>query len=134
ARRRPRPARRSRGTDLRRDRDRRRAGLRLLVRGHPGAGADAGAALKRFFDYYRQFEELARQEVSRRLRERRDEERSRQLAEVPPLDLAAGGWHEPRHPEVVNAATFALRRAVKAYADPIAAPLGAAAGGASAVG
>ena len=33
-----------------------------------------------FLDYYRQFEELAPDEVSRRLRERRDAERSKRLA------------------------------------------------------
>jgi histidinol-phosphate aminotransferase len=76
-----------------------------------------------FLDYYRQFEELAPDEVSRRLRERRDAERSQRLAEVPPLDLAGGGWHEPPHPEVVNAATYALRRAVNAYPDPTSAAL-----------
>jgi histidinol-phosphate aminotransferase len=76
-----------------------------------------------FLDYYRQFEELAPDEVSRRLREQRDAERSRRLAEVPTLDLSGAGWHEPPHPEVVNAATFALRRAVNAYPDPAATPL-----------
>jgi histidinol-phosphate aminotransferase len=82
--------------------------------------------MRRFLDYYRQFEELEPAEVSRRLRERRDAERSRRLAEVPPLDLAGGGWHEPPHPEVINAATFALRQAVNAYPDPTAGPLRAA--------
>ncbi|HEY7076019.1 MAG TPA: aminotransferase class I/II-fold pyridoxal phosphate-dependent enzyme [Solirubrobacteraceae bacterium] len=76
-----------------------------------------------FLDYYRQFEELPPDEVSRRLRDRRDAERSRRLAEVPALDLATSAWHEPPHPEVVNAATFALRRAVNAYPDPTAAAL-----------
>jgi histidinol-phosphate aminotransferase len=79
-----------------------------------------------FLDYYRQFEELAPEEVSRRLRERRDADRARRPAEVPPLDLSGAAWHEPPHPEVVNAATFALRRAVNAYPDPTAAPLRAA--------
>jgi len=76
-----------------------------------------------FLDYYRQFEEMPPEEVSRELRERRDEEKARMLAEVPPLDLASPGWHEPPHPEIVNAATFALRRAVNAYPDASAAPL-----------
>jgi histidinol-phosphate aminotransferase len=70
-----------------------------------------------FLDYYRQFEELTPEELSRSLRERRDVERARMLAEVPPLDLSSPVWHEPPHPEIVNAATFALRRAVNAYPD-----------------
>jgi histidinol-phosphate aminotransferase len=74
--------------------------------------------MRRFLDYYRQFEELPPEEVSRRLRERRDEEKARALTERPALDLASPAWHEPPHPEIVNAATFALRRAVNAYPDP----------------
>jgi histidinol-phosphate aminotransferase len=77
--------------------------------------------MRRFLDYYRQFEELSPDEISRELLERRDAERARALAEVPPLDLASSGWHEPPDPEAVNAATYALRRAVNAYPD--AAPL-----------
>jgi histidinol-phosphate aminotransferase len=70
----------------------------------------------RFRDYYRQFDELSPDEVSRELRERRAAERAPARQDV--LDLSVPGWHEPPHPEVVNAATFALRRAVNAYADP----------------
>jgi histidinol-phosphate/aromatic aminotransferase/cobyric acid decarboxylase-like protein len=77
-----------------------------------------------FLDYYRQFQELPHEEVSRQLRTRRDTRRA--LAEQPPLDLSGAAWHEPPHPEIVNAATFALRRAVNAYPDPTAAPLRAA--------
>jgi histidinol-phosphate/aromatic aminotransferase/cobyric acid decarboxylase-like protein len=71
--------------------------------------------MRRFFDYYRQFDELPPEEVSRELRSRRDAERA--VVGVPALDLSGAGWHEPPHPEVVNAATFALRRAVNAYPD-----------------
>jgi histidinol-phosphate/aromatic aminotransferase/cobyric acid decarboxylase-like protein len=71
--------------------------------------------MRRFFDYYRQFEELPPEEISRELRSRRDAERA--VVGVPALDLSGAGWHEPPHPEVVNAATFALRRAVNAYPD-----------------
>ena len=74
--------------------------------------------------YYRQFEELSPEELSRELRERRDAARA--PARLPELDLSRASWHEPPHPEVVNAATFALRRAVNAYVD--AAPLRAAIG------
>ncbi len=71
--------------------------------------------MRRFLDYYRQFDELPPDEISRSLRERRDAERA--LVGRPPLDLSSEGWHAPPHPEVVNAATFALRRAVNAYPD-----------------
>ena len=103
-----------------------RAGrVRRLVPGDRGPGAVARAALmRRFLSYYRQFDELSPEEVSRELRERRDEERRRHPAEPPPLDLSGAAWHGPPHPEVVNAATFALRRAVNAYPD--ASPLRAA--------
>jgi histidinol-phosphate/aromatic aminotransferase/cobyric acid decarboxylase-like protein len=73
--------------------------------------------MRRFLGYYRQFEELSPEEVSRQLRERRDVERAQALTETPALDLAAPGWHEPPHAEIVNAATFALRRAVNVYPD-----------------
>jgi len=74
--------------------------------------------VKRLFDHYRQFSELPPEEVSRELRERRDEERAREVVFVPELDLARTAWHEPPHPEAVNAATFALRRRMNAYPDP----------------
>ncbi|CAA9539472.1 MAG: hypothetical protein AVDCRST_MAG30-4587, partial [uncultured Solirubrobacteraceae bacterium] len=76
---------------------------------------------RRLFDYYRQFQELSPEEVSREYRERSEAARSQALTVVPPLDLTSVAWHEPPHPEVVNAATYALRRAVNAYPDPSAA-------------
>src|SRR5215211_244171 len=79
--------------------------------------------MRRFLGYYRQFEELSPEEVSREFRQRRDEDRARALTETPPLDLRSPAWHEPPHPEIVNAATFALRRAVNAYPDAGAGPL-----------
>ena len=86
--------------------------------------------MRRFFDYYRQFEELAPDEVSAELRARRDEEKARAIAEQPALDLTSAAWHEPPHAEIVNAATFALRRAVNAYPDPSAEALREAIAGA----
>src|SRR3712207_3442550 len=80
--------------------------------------------MRRLLRYYRQFDELSPDEVSRELLERRDEERRRHPVTMPPLDLSGAAWHGPPHPEVVNAATFALRRAVNAYPD--AGPLRAA--------
>jgi histidinol-phosphate aminotransferase len=74
--------------------------------------------LRRFLDYYRQFDEMTPAEISTQLRARRDEERAQQLQEVPSLDLSSGAWPGPPHPEAVNAATFALRRALNAYPDP----------------
>jgi histidinol-phosphate aminotransferase len=74
--------------------------------------------LRRFLDYYRQFDEMTPEEISADLRARRDEERAKQLQEVPALDLSSGAWPGPPHAEAVNAATFALRRALNAYPDP----------------
>jgi len=82
--------------------------------------------MRRFLGYYRQFEELSPEEVSRELRRRRDEEKAQSLTETPALDLAAPGWHEPPHAEIVNTATFALRRAVNVYPDAGAEALAAA--------
>jgi histidinol-phosphate aminotransferase len=73
--------------------------------------------IRRLRDYYRQFEELSPEEISRGLREQRDAERASALAEIPPLDLSSPAWHEPPDPEAVNAATYALRRAVNTYPD-----------------
>jgi histidinol-phosphate aminotransferase len=74
--------------------------------------------VRRLFEHYRQFSELPPDEVSRELRERRDEQRASDVVFVPELDLARTAWHEPPHPEAVNAATFALRRRMNAYPDP----------------
>jgi len=82
--------------------------------------------MRRFLGYYRQFEELSPEEVSRELRQRRDDEKAQALTETPALDLSSPAWHEPPHAEIVNAATFALRRAVNAYPDAGAEALTAA--------
>lgn len=71
----------------------------------------------RILDYYRQFEALDPQEHSQRLKARRDEERSRELELAPVVDLSRPDWHEPPDPELVNAATFALRRAINRYPE-----------------
>jgi histidinol-phosphate/aromatic aminotransferase/cobyric acid decarboxylase-like protein len=76
--------------------------------------------IRRLRDYYRQFEELSPEEISLELRERRDAERASALSEVHPLDLASPAWHEAPDAEAVNAATYALRRAVNAYPDDAA--------------
>jgi histidinol-phosphate/aromatic aminotransferase/cobyric acid decarboxylase-like protein len=73
--------------------------------------------MRRLFGYYRQFDELSPDEVSRELLARRDEERRRHPATTAPLDLSGAAWPGPPHPEAINAATFALRRAVNAYPD-----------------
>jgi histidinol-phosphate aminotransferase len=74
-----------------------------------------------FLDYYKQFQELSPEELSAGFKQRSDELRSAELAVVRTLDLTATTWWEPPHPEVVNAATFALRRAMNSYPDPSAA-------------
>ena len=79
--------------------------------------------MRRFRDYYRQFEEMPPEEISLELRARSDEQKRRALTRVAPLDLSGTAWHEPPHPDAVNAATFALRRALHAYPDPAATPL-----------
>ena len=101
------------------DRGRRRASFAFwfLIIAGPGAVPRDGL-MRRLLDYYRQFEELSPEEISRDLLERHHAERDRALAEVPPLDLATPSWHEPPDAEAVNAATYALRRAVNAYPDP----------------
>ena len=73
--------------------------------------------MRRLFGYYRQFDELSPEEVSQELLARRDEERRRHPAGQAPLDLSGAAWHGPPHAEAINAATFALRRAVNAYPD-----------------
>jgi histidinol-phosphate/aromatic aminotransferase/cobyric acid decarboxylase-like protein len=74
--------------------------------------------IRKLLDYYRQFEELSPEEISRELIEKRHAERAQALTEVVALDLATPAWHEPPDAEAVNAATYALRRAVNAYPDP----------------
>ena len=73
--------------------------------------------MARFRDYYRQFEEMGPEEISQELLALRDERRRQALSRIDPLDLSGTGWHEPPHPDAVNAATFALRRALNAYPD-----------------
>ncbi len=76
-----------------------------------------------FRDYYRQFEEMAPEEISAELLARRDERRRKALTKIDPLDLSGTTWHEPPHPDAVNAATFALRRAVNEPPDLAASAL-----------
>ena len=71
--------------------------------------------MRRFRDYYRQFEAMTPEEVSRELRARHEADKRRALSPIRRLDLSGTAWHEPPHAEAVNAATFALRRALHAY-------------------
>jgi histidinol-phosphate aminotransferase len=73
---------------------------------------------RRLLDYYRQFEAISPEEDSKRMRARREAERSKELERVGDLDLSRVEWHEPPDPEIVNAATFALRRSINRYPDP----------------
>jgi histidinol-phosphate/aromatic aminotransferase/cobyric acid decarboxylase-like protein len=81
---------------------------------------------RRLADYYRQFEALSPEENAARLQEARREQRSQELARVEELDLRSSAWHEPPDPEIVNAATFALRRSINRYPEPGAGPAVAA--------
>lgn len=74
-------------------------------------------------DYYRQFTGMSDQEVSTELRRRADEQRSRELARIEPLDLARTTWHEFPHPDVAAAVTFAARRSLNRVPDPGASEL-----------
>jgi histidinol-phosphate aminotransferase len=76
----------------------------------------------RFLDYYRQFEALSPEEDAARLRVRRDAEKAKALEVTPVLDLSRPEWHEPADPEVINAATYAMRRAINRYPDPSGGP------------
>ena len=114
----PRAARRRAAAHLRRLGGDRAGGVRRLVPRDPRPGSvDVARADAAALRYYRQFDELSPEEVSRELLERRDEERRRHPVGLPPLDLSGAAWHGPPHAEVINAATFALRRAVNAYPD-----------------
>jgi histidinol-phosphate aminotransferase len=79
-----------------------------------------------FRDYYRQFEDMGPEEISAELLALRDERRRRALSRIEALDLSGTDWHEPPHPDAVNAATFALRRALNVYPDRSAGALRAA--------
>jgi len=70
--------------------------------------------------YYKQFAGMSDEEISAELKERAAEERRKALARVDPLDLSRTTWHELPHPDVVAAATFAVRGTLNAAADPTA--------------
>ena len=98
-----------------------RARVRLLVPDHRGPGADAGAdseAPPRLLPAVRGAAAGGGRRASCASAATRSG-RARSLF-VPELDLGRTAWHEPPHAEAVNAATFALRRALNAYPDPAA--------------
>lgn len=68
-------------------------------------------------DYYRQFEEVDREEVNRSLRERRAREKRKALEQVPPLDLSSTEWPDYPQAEVANASMAAARGALHGYPD-----------------
>jgi histidinol-phosphate aminotransferase len=74
-------------------------------------------------DYYRQFQGLSDQEVTHELRTQAEDQRRRALARIDVLDLSQTTWHEFPHPDVVTAATFALRRGINRAPDAEAARL-----------
>ncbi len=71
-------------------------------------------------DYYRQFAGMTDEEITERLRDEAEERRRRALARIDVLDLSRTTWHEPPHPDVVNAVTYAARGALQAQPDPTA--------------
>ena len=96
--------------------DRRAGALHRVVRAARGSRAlDRAALMRRFRDYYRQFEAMTPEEVVGRAARAARGEKRRALSTVPALDLSGTAWPEPPHAEAVNTATFALRRALHAY-------------------
>jgi histidinol-phosphate aminotransferase len=69
------------------------------------------------FDYYRQFEDVAEEELNRARRERRAAERKLALEQVPDLDLSGTEWPDLPHSEIVNAAIARARGRVNGYPD-----------------
>ncbi|HLM50232.1 MAG TPA: aminotransferase class I/II-fold pyridoxal phosphate-dependent enzyme [Solirubrobacteraceae bacterium] len=70
------------------------------------------------FRYYKQFEAMSDEEVSRGLREKAQAAKRKALERVEPIDLSRTTWPQFPHPDVVAAVTFAMRRGVNSYADP----------------
>src|SRR5437763_1686743 len=66
-------------------------------------------------DYYRQFEAMPVEEVNEGLREEAAERRRKALARVETLDLSQTTWMELPHVRIVNAITYAARRALNRY-------------------
>lgn len=74
-------------------------------------------------DYYRQFDDVDREEVNRGLRERRAREKQVALQRVPDLDLSGTEWPEFPNSEVMNASIYTARGRVNGYPDRHAAGL-----------
>ncbi len=68
-------------------------------------------------DYYRQFEDVDREEDNRVRRARRTREKALALELAPELDLSSTEWPELPHSEVVNASIFTARGRVNGYPD-----------------
>ena len=68
-------------------------------------------------DYYKQFEDVDREEDNRVRRERRHRERALALEKVPDLDLSGTEWPELPNSEIVNASIYTARGRVNGYPD-----------------
>src|ERR671932_747663 len=68
-------------------------------------------------DYYRQFDDVAQEEINRELRARRARERALALERVPTVDLSTTEWPEFPNSEIVNASIAAARGRVNGYPD-----------------
>src|SRR4051794_26834395 len=68
-------------------------------------------------DYYRQFEDVDEEELTRVRRERRARERAHELERVPALDLSSTEWPNFPNSEIVNASIAAARGRVNGYPD-----------------
>jgi histidinol-phosphate aminotransferase len=69
------------------------------------------------FKYYRQFEGQSEEERNQGLRALAQEERSRALARIEPLDLSRTTWHDLPPAEVVAAITFHARKGMNRYSE-----------------
>src|ERR687889_2309151 len=68
-------------------------------------------------DSYRQFDDIAQEEISRGLREKRAREKALALEKVPTIDLSSSEWPDFPHSEIVNASIAAARGRVNGYPD-----------------
>jgi histidinol-phosphate aminotransferase len=68
-------------------------------------------------DYYKQFDDLPEEEISRQLMEKRDAARAKALAHIPTIDLSSTEWPDFPNSEVMNASIYVARGRINGYPD-----------------
>jgi histidinol-phosphate aminotransferase len=68
-------------------------------------------------DYYKQFDDMPEEEISRRLLEKRDAARARAIAHIPTIDLSSTEWPDFPNSEIMNASIFVARGRINGYPD-----------------